>query len=296
MRSLSWIGPLGLLASAPVHAATEAKVLGPSSPWTLDYGDERCSLIRTFGTGDDLLKLQIDSYGSRADFRVLLAGRPVPRASGPAREIRFAFPFETAERERVNAINGRADSLPSLTFNIAFAAYEPDVDEPELSLAESLRKDAEPHQPSPDFERQVRDLAIEFTPRNRVQLNLGEMTAPLSGLRECIDDLKAHWGLDPEQERTLTRHPIADPSSVKRLGRSYPSMMAMDGQGALVPVRIMVDAAGLGTDCVVQIPLVQAAFQDAVCDRLAQRFSPALDKDGRPVASVYWVTVIFQVS
>ena len=287
---------MGLFASAPVQAATEAKVLEPSSAWTLDYGDERCSLIRTFGTGDDLLKLQIDTYGSPTDFRVLLAGRPLPRASGPTSEIRFGFPFETVERERVNAINGKADHLPSLSFDIAFAAYEPDADERELSLAESLRKNAEPHQPSPEFERQVRSLAIEFTPRNRVQLNLGGMTTPLAAIRECIDDLKSHWGLDPEQERTLTRRPIPEPSSVKKLQRAYPTLMAMDGQNALVPARIMVDATGLATHCVVQIPLVQKAFQDAVCDRLAQRFSPALDKDGQPVASVYWVTVIFQIS
>lgn len=196
----------------------------------------------------------------------------------------------------MNALNGKADKLPSLSFGIAFAPYEPDPDDGGLSLAESLMEDAALHQPSPEFERQVRSLTIEFTPRNRVQLDLGEMTAPLAAVRECIDDLKAHWGLDPEQERTLSRRPSPDHSSVERLRRAYPPMMAMDGQNALVPVRIMVDATGLATHCVVQMPLVQTVFQEAVCDRLAQRFSPALDKDGQPVASVYWVTVIFQTS
>lgn len=91
MRSLVWIAAVGLLAGAPAQAAREAKVLEPSSAWTLDYGDERCSLIRTFGTGDDSLKLQIDTYGSPTDFRILLAGRPVPPASGPTRELASAF-------------------------------------------------------------------------------------------------------------------------------------------------------------------------------------------------------------
>ena len=287
---------MGLLASAPVLAAREEKVLEPSSAWTLDYGDEWCSLIRTFGTGDDALTLQIDSYGSPTDFRILLAGKPVPRVSGPTGKIRFGFPFESVERDRVSSLHGKVGKLPSLSFGIAFAPYEPDPDERELSLAETLRLGAEPDQPSPEFERQVRSLTIEFTPRDRVQLNLGGMTAPLAAVRECLDDLKAHWGLDPVQEGTLSRRPSPDPSSVKRLQQTYPTMMAMEGQSALVPVRIMVDAAGLATHCVVQRSLVETAFQDAVCDRLAQRFAPAVDKDGQPVASVYWVTVIFQIS
>jgi outer membrane biosynthesis protein TonB len=122
------------------------------------------------------------------------------------------------------------------------------------------------------------------------------MTAPLTAMRECLDNLIETWGIDPVQDKTLTRRPVPDLSSVRRLQRAYPMQMVQAGQSAVVPVRIMVDAAGQASQCVVQLPHVERAFKEAVCDRLAERFSPALDKDGQPVASVFHTTVIYQIN
>jgi hypothetical protein len=78
--------------------------------------------------------------------------------------------------------------------------------------------------------------------------------------------------------------------------RDYPSTMLMTGTNAYVPVRVMVDAEGRTTDCVIQIEQVEEAFKDAICSNLARGYEPALDAKGRPVASVYRTSVFYLVN
>lgn len=293
MRSLAWITAVSLFGSAPALAEDEPKVLEPNGAWTLDYGDERCSLIRTFGTGRDALKLQIDSYGSSTGFRMVLAGRTMPRALAAAGEIRYGFLFEPVERERVMSLHGMAGGVPSVSFSMAFDPRPPKSDAAEVSGAQAPVIGVESAAAGAEFERQSSGIVVEFSKRNRVQLKLGPMRAPLEAMRECVDNLMEHWSLDPEQQRALSRMLAPDLSTVRRLQARYPVLMSAEGRSAFVPVRIMVDASGQATQCVVQIPSVDPVFQEAVCDGFAKRFSPALDKDGRPVASVFQASVIY---
>jgi hypothetical protein len=69
----------------------------------------------------------------------------------------------------------------------------------------------------------------------------------------------------------------------------------MPGTNAFVPVRVMVNAAGRATQCVVQIEGIDEEFQDAVCDGLAHGYEPALDADGKPVASIYQTSVYYLI-
>ncbi|HEU4651917.1 MAG TPA: hypothetical protein VFS49_10935 [Croceibacterium sp.] len=297
MHRWSWLAMGGVLASAPGHAERAPTVLEPTSKWTLDYADERCSLIRNFGSGDDALRLQIDSYGALAGFRVTLAGGPVPRSRAPFGDVRVAFPADPVQREQTTAIQGTVGRVPAVSFGVALLPEEPGTEQrSKAPLHEQLERNAEPLRPSAEFEARLDSMTVEFDNRTRVQLQLHGMVAPLAAMRECIDNLTRSWGLDPAQERSLTREPIPDPSSVERVMRSYPRSMVLGGQSAFVPVRIMVDAAGTAGACVVQVPSVETVFKEAVCRGLARRFSPALDRDARPVASVYRTYVVYQMS
>jgi hypothetical protein len=57
-------------------AADAPRILAPVSDWTLDFADERCSLIREFADGDDRIRLQIDSFGPSARLPRDDLGRP----------------------------------------------------------------------------------------------------------------------------------------------------------------------------------------------------------------------------
>lgn len=72
--------------------------------------------------------------------------------------------------------------------------------------------------------------------------------------------------------------------------------MLWSGTNAYVPVRVMVDAKGEATACVVQVEEIGEAFKEAVCRGLARGYEPALDREGMPVASVYGTSVLYLVN
>lgn len=285
---------LGLvLCAAPAVSAKDPRVLDPASYWTLDYAGERCSLIRDFRSGNDTVRLQIDSYGSFVSFSFLLAGNVVPGARRPAGEVRYRFPADTIERERVTALLGRSGDLPALSFRAEFVSYSTPQALNRMSREEAKARLGQPIAPEPDFEKSVDRMQIEFGNGAEIELHLGEMEKPLLELRTCIDDLYRHWGIDAAQVRQLTRYPVPVLSSVRKVQRDYPRSMVFRGESAFVPVRIAVDAQGQASQCVVQVAKIEEPFRKAVCDGLAQRFSPALDASGNPIASLYQTAVVY---
>jgi len=75
----------------------------------------------------------------------------------------------------------------------------------------------------------------------------------------------------------------------------YPPAMLRKSMPGLVNVRLAIDEAGRITACHIQMPLSDPAFEESSCADIqhAFDFEPALDKDGKPIAS-YWITrVVF---
>src|SRR5690606_8442818 len=104
-------------------------------------------------------------------------------------------------------------------------------------------------------------LTVDLNDDTRLDLRLGGMAAPLAAIRDCIDNLRGSWGLDPVQERMLTRYPVPDMKSVRRLQRNYPAAMIRAEMNAYVPIRIMVDEHGRAGECKVSLPAVRAEFK-----------------------------------
>jgi hypothetical protein len=72
--------------------------------------------------------------------------------------------------------------------------------------------------------------------------------------------------------------------------------MMRNGAGAYVPVRVMVDAEGKATSCVVQEQGIDKDFTDATCQGLRRIYRPALDAAGRPIDSVFHTAVIYMIA
>jgi hypothetical protein len=287
-----------LLVSAPLAPAAardEApRVFEPSGDWILDYAEERCTLFREFGAGEEKVGLRIDSFGSYGGFRFLVAGSPIPRKNVPTGQVKLRFTPDAEARE-LSSLHGTSGSEPSASFGAAFIPVRAEGEDAQDSDAEASGFDdwlvmAE------EFERQVSDFELEFDNKQRIRIKLGTMDKPLAAMRTCVDDLLTSWGLDPARQKQLTRVALPKPSTVKKVQRRYPSRMLLSGTNAYVPVRVMVDAQGNATACVVQVESVQEEFKDAVCDGLKSRYDPALDATGNPVASVYHSAVIYLIS
>jgi len=161
-----------------------------------------------------------------------------------------------------------------------------------MSREEIVRHAAEPEEIQPEFEQASDSMMLRLGPWQEIGLRLGKMEKPLAALRACVDDLYKSWGIDPELQRNRMRSPIPHIESIKEVQRYYPPQMVHDGISAYLSVRIMVDAQGLASSCVVQNE-ADKVFKDAVCAGLANHFEPALNADGKPMAGFYQTSVTF---
>jgi hypothetical protein len=280
-----------LFQSEAAGAADEPRMLAPVSSWTLDFADERCSLIREFSDGDNKVRLQIDSFGPSPGYRVMISGDLV--AGG---EFRVSYSPDTGEREPLRMIPGKFQNEDAVSFGPAFLPAVP------------LKSDG----PGGEFERSVTHLTVTFRLRKPFRLDTGSMAAPFAAMRQCVDDLMTSWGIDPELLRTQSRPPVL---VLDKLPEGY-RLVSVDMQddrpgyterehqaiaraqarervwpvtraGYVAPVRVMVDATGQPTACVVQVESASEEYRRSVCAGLAGPYRPALDAEGRPIASLF---------
>jgi hypothetical protein len=290
---------VGLLAIGMAGAATEPREgrrLEPTSKWVLDYADERCSLLRNFGSGDDAVLMQMDSFGSWGNFRVTLSGKSVPRSNRPSGRGSFHFPGDRENRE-AQLLQGTLgkDNIPAVSLNMDFAPDPaPDAKQFEkMSPDEKARIDAALEIPHPEFERTINLIRVTFDRGTPIELRVGSMAEPLSAMRACVDDLYKSWSIDPVGQKSLSALAVPLPSTVRHVQNDYPNQQVLSGTSAYVPVRLMIDANGEATSCVVQSPSVDKEFKQAVCSNLQGKFKPARDRAGKPVPSMFHTSVVY---
>lgn len=297
LRQLSGILLLVLSAMPQVAVGKPEAPLEPIGPWKLASKFERCSLSRKFGSEGNPVHFQIDSYGSRVQFRVEISGSSVPLARTVTGVIAYRLTPDLSYREKIHYLQGTSANGRAVWLSMVFLPpelWERKFDK--LSQEDVFALVAQPDTILPDFEKAVDEITLRMKFGKTLRLQLGSMAEPLETLRNCVDDLRKSWGLDPVQQKSLSRSPIPDLQSVREMQRSYPPKMIKEFRNAFVPVRIMVDEQGNAIDCVVQRPNVSDEFKRATCDGLASHFKPALDAAGRPVASVYGANVVFTTS
>jgi hypothetical protein len=287
-------GALAAFVAGQATAASPPLELEPSSRWNVDYGRERCTLMRDFGSGETAVRLQIDSFGYWNMFRVMLAGPAIPRVDRPAGTAQVRRNGDP-EPSDLDTLQGKSGTAYAVSFSLGFSSkifsgsYERMSDEEKKALDSSMNR------PEPDYDATVTSLSIRVRGTTMV-LHTGSMARPLVAMRACIDDLYKSWGMDPAQQKTLFRDASPARSTVNHVKAVYPTRALFNGTNAYVPVRLAIDTSGNATSCVVQAEGVDKLFSDAVCDNLQGKFRPALDSNGNPVASMYHTSVVYLVN
>lgn len=307
-------GCMALLAVTPgvVSADDEEEpvILEPTSQWHMEYADDSCRLLRTFGEGDDRTVFFIERYEPGDPFFMLVATDALRSPSAALGLTRQSV------RRRVDPV-----------FRFGPFGYEHDGPSPEGTLGEltaamvsgmrliaPLDADAEDEKGAFDPEEDAQDtdifgqeisatqeaaiswLELRQGSSRPVRLALGSMGAPMAAMRKCTDELLTHWGIDLEAHRGLTRAvaPKSNPGEWVR-SSDYPYDLMLEGAQGLVQFRLSVDADGAPTQCHIQQSSRPEGFDKAVCDALMRRaqFEPALGANGEPIASYWRSTVRF---
>lgn len=261
------------MISVGVHATTPpppVAALTPSSPWNVDYAEDECRLLRTFGTGDDQIILRIARSASEDDFDLVIAGANLPQ-----------LPY------RVTLNVGLEPS--ALVFESP--GYSTDVPNSPMRFLRSLDVGGGIFAGLPSA-RVMRVSAGRY----QLRLAVGDMAGALRALDVCRDDLLTGWGVDLTAARSLSSGPTeaGDPSAWVTAD-DYPPASIRNNETGLVTVVLAISAEGSVANCQVASSSGFRALDETACRVLSERgrYDPAISSGGVAVASqmvqrIYW--------
>lgn len=278
-RSTLHVLATGLLVlPTPATAAPREPVsLAPAGRWVSDWGDNRCMLLRSFGTGDDAIAISLTRYGPGDSFELRAYGKPFSTMYDK-NDYEVDFGPEP-DKHKVSALLGTVGDKPMVHLGSVF-------------LLDSLSNDAgNEERPllTPDQEAAVTSLTIRVSSRRSYRLETGPMAAPMRAIRTCLDAMYTAWGYDPgavAQWRQPPR-PVGSTSSWLTTN-DYPEKEASRGGQGVLSYRLDIDPTGNITDCHVTAS-TKGEFGDRLCVLLKRRarISPALDGNGRPTRGFF---------
>lgn len=283
---------MGCATLATPAAAASPVVLTPSSKWVVDYANEKCRLMRSFGTGDQTAMLMFVQSAPSGGFGLTAAG-PSLRGFVDSRPVVLRVNDTLAEM-RGRPFTGKVDGVgPALIYStLAFGAEE-------MRRAESEEPVPMAGLPEIDLVRAAEAEYVEFGQGNRkVRFATGNMRAPMAALNSCTADLVRSWGLDLERHRSATRLPVWTnrEAVVRKIVAQYPAQAVQVGEQAIIEMRVMIDSAGAVSSCHIERTTSADALNSPACKEMARaRFEPALDAQGQAMPSYYATTVVYKM-
>lgn len=297
----AWLLAMGLAGMALSAATTmsanaqDTPELAPSTPWNLHYDTDSCALRRMFGEGERQAYVELRRFDRAPTLQAAVGSNWMKATRRADLRYRFGGGGDWSKESSATALTMGEGFSGVLFFPTLLPDFEEIEDPAELDLRlreidwQAMEKEAG---------ARVDTLAVSGAFNRTIALKLGSLEQPVAALNRCIDELMTHWGIDVEAHKTLTRGPL--PINVRRAQRmiDYPPQMLHQGTPGVVNIRLSIDETGGITACQIQMPLSDPAFEKTSCANIqrALKFEPALDKDGKPIAS-YWTTrVVFQIT
>ena len=292
------MAPLLTAASQPIR-------LQPSSQWIVDYAENSCRLIRSFGDGDNKTTLLLESDAPDEGDMVLI-GSPL---RGDAEEVPARFlpvQKDAMKGRRVTA----AKDQPALLFSTVYLLPADQAAELEAKRAQRQAHPELPPAPLNPAEEQKRrsqrqafaqaatELEIDARKGRPVILETGSLGAPVNAFDKCSRDSLRDWGVDPDLQDKIVKPAWLTNKAHLISSEEYPAKMLDEGQQSEVRARVLLDATGRVTKCTSLSHFKLQQFNQLVCDKISARgvFKPAELADGTKVPSYDTVRIVFQIA
>jgi hypothetical protein len=278
--------------------------LQPSSQWIVDYADNSCRMVRSFGEGDSKVIMLLES-ASPGDVDLVLTGKPL-KSEREEIVLKFLPHQEPTSKGRPVTAKGQPGILfsnlellpPDEAAKMAAARAEriakPNVRPPATDLADRLERRSK----EAEFAETATEMELGTRPGRPVILETGELGKPMKAFDQCSRDSLRDWGVDPDLEDKIVR-PVWLANNGRWIsGDDYPAKMLDEGQQSEVKVRLLVDAAGRVTKCTSLSHFRLPEFNKLVCDKITSnaKFAPAELADGTKVPSYYTVHIVFRIA
>ena len=266
---------LRLLAAAAIVVPASPVAAQPQIPenkWVVDWGEQRCSLVRRSGGAEGVTMVLRASLGRHSPELILTkegGGKPLPTldvevdvtlAPEVAAMTAFGQSLRSKRGERVLFVT----NLPEDFFD-RFAASK--------------------------------EVAVHRKGSELVRMAYTHAPAAIRSLRACNDNLLVAWGVDPKILNALKRKPAATGKPGAWFsGNEYPEAAIRERRSGSTVVRFTIGTDGRISDCVTVVSSGSTDLDAQSCRTLTSRarYEPALGADGRPVAvkaieTVHWV-------
>lgn len=327
MRALMF-AVVGLWAALASGAGTAATVLEPTSPWVVDYADNNCRLIRTFGADKHGIKLVFEQLAPHSRMTVMLVGKF--HAETEDNVLGFApLPgVQISDGEGLEAV-GSSDSVVLWPRFLGRGRWGliPQALITQMRKAESVAAEASPSAPADSRAKPVkwqdRDWSVEQPEQRQaedaafgeragrvdavilnpgrsgsISLHTGELAKPFEALEKCASDSLKDWGIDPAVDATIATgaHPATDPQR-SFSSEDYPRAALESFKEDNFDVWLNIDAQGGIASCRVISHFASPEINDAICGmiRRKERFVPARTKDGTAVPDFFIQPFVFKI-
>lgn len=284
------VATFGAVCSVATAQAKPREVieLKASGPWNIDYGENTCSLRRTFYVGEDEARIEFQGAVTSGVMSLRIASKLVNDGSFESL-VTVAFgPDDLGTTKRAALAGTTADGTPALLiYSIPLeASWLPPANVGPAKLASW---------PTPTAD-QISHVRAQATELRLVQgkrilvFKHGALTSPMAALDKCLEDeakeLNAEVGLNAPGSTAPT--PRSNPV-MWLSGADFPKEMTGTGQSGVVAFRLVVASDGIPEKCTIVSMDGAEAFRELTCSLLMKRatFNPAKDKDGVPIRGIY---------
>ena len=276
-----------LSAPTVAIAADNQRTLVLSSPWNVDYARDSCALRAAFGTGPSKVILELRQYSPLDTFDAAVASAGFGGGL-TAVKVRFV-PNGQLRLDPSMSRQTFSNGMVGVTWLESFLPLPLKPQDPKERITE---RDAS--------EKAVTGIELAGGIKPTILLATGEMHIPMNAMRKCTDELVTHWGIDAAAQRTLSKEvkPVDQMKWAQVLQNNYPPEMVAQSKSGIVRVRLIVGPDGRTTSCHIQVPSQDPSFETTTCKKLMKvsKFEPALDANGKPVASYFVTKVVFSVN
>lgn len=253
--------------------------LAPAGPWALEYADDSCRLVRTFGAGESAVTIGLTSYQPGGMFQLSAVGE-LTRPASSARTVKVEL--GNVESFDVGFLQVDFGGQPGLL------VVNPITIGP---LPTGVLEDMRAFRPfesysTPEAEAQAVSIGFVDGMVHEFVAETGSLGAPIQALKDCTVELVTHWDIDHAAHPTRTRTPTPEIAPFRWIeARRYPREMR---QPTMINYRLIVDAEGKVADCHIAGLEPSNEFARITCAQLREaKFAPALDAQGNPIRSYY---------
>lgn len=248
-----------VIASGAEAAGGQAALRQPVGKWVIDYAEHQCTATRAFGSIDKPLHLLLKSAPGGEVTQIALIEKG--RSSAGIQEGVSLTMSDARRLELMQLSYGVSDKRVRLiNLNSAQTAA--------LASTTSLR----------------------WSGGGTDALDLGPMVDVMKILEDCRRDLRRYWSIGPENENGRISGPKAENSLISLFSSDdYPSQASSRNQQGTTGIMLLIDEQGRLRDCMVEQTSGIATLDIMACLVIRKRgkFSPALDRAGKPVKGAY---------